>query len=59
MVATPRGAINVITQRPKGDFGERDDDAFNIALRWEASENFSVDYNYDNTDSTTVPRPPS
>lgn len=43
-------------QGKAGDFGERNDDAFNIALRWDVSENFTVDYNYDRTDSTTVPQ---
>jgi iron complex outermembrane receptor protein len=39
-----------------GDFGERDDDAFNIALTWRATDNLVFDFNYDNTDSTTVPQ---
>ena len=47
---------SLFQQGRAGDFGERDDDAFNIALRWDANEAFSVDYNYDNTDSSTVPQ---
>lgn len=39
-----------------GDFGEIDADAYLVALNWEPSDSFSVDYSYDSSDSTGMPR---
>jgi iron complex outermembrane receptor protein len=39
------------------DLGSVDTDAYRIALRWEAGENFLADYTYDNSDIDAVPMP--
>lgn len=43
-------------QGSAGDFGERDDDAFNIALAFSPSDNLVLDFNYDKTKSSSVPQ---
>ena len=37
------------------DFGAKDSDAVNLALRWDAADNFSADYNFDYTDASNMP----
>ncbi|MGI9295964.1 MAG: TonB-dependent receptor, partial [Pseudomonadales bacterium] len=37
------------------DFGAKDSDAFSVALHWDASDTFSADYNYDQSDATNMP----
>ncbi len=39
------------------DLGSEDTDAYRIALRWEAGDNFMADYSYDNSDIEAVPMP--
>lgn len=43
-------------QGSAGDFGERNDDAYNIALTWSPTDALVLDFNYDNTDSSSVPQ---
>tara|TARA_R110002049_G_scaffold49267_3_gene141152 strand:- start:3252 stop:5612 length:2361 start_codon:yes stop_codon:yes gene_type:complete len=43
-------------QGSAGDFGERNDDAYNIALTWSPTDTLVLDFNYDHTDSTSVPQ---
>lgn len=54
------GFVDNLTELPQqgsaGDFGERDEDAYNIALRWDATDTLALDFNYDNTRSTSVPQ---
>lgn len=37
------------------DFGAQDSNAVNLALRWEASDTFVADYNFDYTDASNMP----
>ncbi|MCP5148274.1 MAG: TonB-dependent receptor [Pseudomonadales bacterium] len=37
------------------DFGAQDSDAVNLALRWDATEDFFADYNFDYTDAHDMP----
>lgn len=37
------------------DFGAKDSEAVNLAISWAATDTFSVDYNFDYTDSSNMP----
>ena len=54
------GYVDNLTTLPQqgqaGDFGERDEDAYNIALSWSPVDALQVDFNYDNTSATSVPQ---
>ncbi|MEM6583769.1 MAG: TonB-dependent receptor [Pseudomonadota bacterium] len=54
------GFVDNLTTDPQqgsvGDFGERDEDAYNIALSWAPIDDLVFDFNYDNTQSASVPQ---